>query len=71
MQQSVRLTQIIEHPKYDDRRIVDDIALLRLATPIRMSDKVGAVCLTKSRPDPGKRCYITGKTCDKCEHLKK
>ncbi|XP_031573889.1 chymotrypsin-like protease CTRL-1 [Actinia tenebrosa] len=60
VQQTVRLTQIIEHPSYDNRRIVNDIALLRLAKPIQMSDKVGAVCLTKSRPDPGKRCYITG-----------
>ncbi|EDO44208.1 predicted protein, partial [Nematostella vectensis] len=62
VQQSLRLSQIIEHPKYNDRRIVNDIALIELATPVQFDSagKVGTVCLTDQRPAPGKRCYITG-----------
>ncbi|KAK3742056.1 hypothetical protein QZH41_015744, partial [Actinostola sp. cb2023] len=60
VQQTVRLSQIIEHPNYDSQRLNNDIALLKLASPVQMSDKVGAVCLTKQKPAPGKKCYITG-----------
>ncbi|XP_020915558.2 chymotrypsinogen A, partial [Exaiptasia diaphana] len=60
VQQTIRVSHFIKHPSYDDRRINNDIALLRLASPVQMSDKVGAVCLTKIKPQPGKKCYITG-----------
>jgi len=60
VQQTVRVSQIIEHPKYDSRIINNDIALLKLASPVKLSAKVGTVCLTKTKPSTGKKCYITG-----------
>ncbi|XP_031550564.1 chymotrypsinogen B-like isoform X2 [Actinia tenebrosa] len=60
VQQTARVSKIIEHPKYASRPTRNDIALLKLSRPVRMSDKVASVCLTEAKPPPGTKCYITG-----------
>ncbi|KXJ19654.1 chymotrypsin B [Exaiptasia diaphana] len=60
VQQTIRIAKIITHPKWDRRRLINDIALLELQTPVKMSGKVSPVCLTDQKPAAGKKCYITG-----------
>lgn len=62
VQQTIQVSKIIEHPQYDSLKLINDIALLKLESSIKMSDKVIAACLTTSRPSPGQNCYITGTT---------
>ena len=57
------IAKIIVHPKWDARRLNNDIALLQLTTPIKFdtSDyRVSPVCLPKNDPPVGSNCYITG-----------
>ncbi|EDO44207.1 predicted protein, partial [Nematostella vectensis] len=62
VEKTIRVSQVLEHPRYDSQRDVNDIALIELATPVEFDSagKVGTVCLTNQRPAPGKQCYITG-----------
>ena len=41
----IRIENISIHPRYSRRTITNDIALIRLATPARMSRNVQLVCL--------------------------
>lgn len=58
--------EIIIHPQYDPTTLNNDIALLRLHTPVTLSDRIGLVCLPASMPCsmhhliPGKSGIVTG-----------
>lgn len=41
----VKVARTIIHPSYDSTRIVNDLALLRLDSPVPMTEKVRPVCL--------------------------
>ena len=43
------------------RHLKNDIALLQLDRPVKLSDKVSTVCLPNQAPDLKANCYITGK----------
>ncbi|XP_041960242.1 prostasin-like isoform X1 [Alosa sapidissima] len=58
---SRRLSQIISHPSYD-RDTNNDIALLRLSTPVNFTDYVSPVCLAASGSEfsTGTNSWVTG-----------
>ncbi|XP_078381475.1 transmembrane protease serine 9-like [Oculina patagonica] len=57
-----RINKIIMHAGFSMSHLRDDIALLRLAVPVKLDRNVGTVCFPKSgsRVSPGTRCWISG-----------
>ncbi|XP_030878977.1 transmembrane protease serine 2-like, partial [Leptonychotes weddellii] len=57
-----RVGKVISHPNYDSKTKSNDIALMKLQTPLTFNDKVKPVCL----PNPGmmlepdQSCWISG-----------
>lgn len=51
------------HENFALRHLRHDIAVLTLARPVQLSDKVSTVCLpqTGQQVASGTKCYITGK----------
>ena len=62
VQQAIRVHQVFAHEGFSYSHLKNDIALLKLATPAMLSDKVNTVCLPEqgSRIAAGHQCYITG-----------
>lgn len=62
VQQSIKVEQLFAHEDFSMAHLKNDIALLKLKTPVMLSDKVNTVCLPEqgSRVGDGKICYITG-----------
>jgi len=62
VQQEIKVKQLFAHEGFSMQHLKNDIALLQLATPAKLSDKVNTVCLPVqgSRIPDGHRCYITG-----------
>ncbi|XP_044037531.1 serine protease 27-like [Siniperca chuatsi] len=56
------LSQIIRHPNYADTSINDDIALLKLSSPVVFTDYIKPVCLSAggSVYNAGTTCWVTG-----------
>ncbi|KAG9263113.1 transmembrane protease serine 2 [Astyanax mexicanus] len=56
------VSHIISHAGYDSRTNDNDIALMKLSTPLRLSSSVGPVCLPSAGLDfsAPRECYITG-----------
>ena len=64
VQETIDVTQVIYHSRFNFSTLKNDVALLKLAKPITPSYKVNTVCLPKNGRDqisPGKNCFITGK----------
>jgi len=55
-----RASQIFVHPGFSYRHFQNDVAVIRLATPIRFNQAVQPICLPKSAARVGQPCYITG-----------
>ncbi len=49
----VLVKQVIKHPKYDDSNNLNDIAILKLASPVQLDQNVQLACL----PNPNVRNY--------------
>ena len=62
VQQKIKVKQLFAHEGFSMQHLKNDIALLQLATPAKLSDKVNTVCLPAqgSRIPDGHKCYITG-----------
>ena len=62
-EQQYTVTKIVMHPNYDSSTINNDIALMKLSSPVIMNDHVNTVCLpnTTDAVSDGAHCYITGK----------
>jgi len=54
------VAQVFRHQDYDPRHLNNDIALLKLSTPVLFNKYVKPVCLPTEEVDPGTDCYITG-----------
>ncbi|XP_078380606.1 chymotrypsinogen B-like [Oculina patagonica] len=57
-----RVNKIIVHAGFSMSYLRNDVALLRLAVPVKLDGKVGTVCFPKSGSgvSPGTRCWISG-----------
>ncbi|KAI2656416.1 Chymotrypsin-like protease CTRL-1 [Labeo rohita] len=57
-----RISQVITHPLYNRATINNDIALLKLASPVTLTPRISPVCLAPSNINilPGTRCFTTG-----------
>ncbi len=62
VQQMIKVDKIFAHEGFSYAHMKNDIALLKLSTPVKLSDKVNTVCLPAqgSRIPDGYNCYITG-----------
>uniref|UniRef100_A0A673L6L5 Chymotrypsin-like protease CTRL-1 n=1 Tax=Sinocyclocheilus rhinocerous TaxID=307959 RepID=A0A673L6L5_9TELE len=54
--------QVITHPLYSSTTINNDIALLKLSSPVTLTPRISPVCLAPSTINilPGTRCFTTG-----------
>nr|XP_036870732.1 transmembrane protease serine 2 isoform X2 [Manis javanica]XP_036870734.1 transmembrane protease serine 2 isoform X2 [Manis javanica]XP_036870735.1 transmembrane protease serine 2 isoform X2 [Manis javanica]XP_036870736.1 transmembrane protease serine 2 isoform X2 [Manis javanica]XP_036870737.1 transmembrane protease serine 2 isoform X2 [Manis javanica] len=57
-----RVEKVISHPNYDSQTKNNDIALMKLQTPLTLSDEVGPVCLPNPGMtlEPAQACWISG-----------
>lgn len=62
VQQTIKVRALFSHEDFSMQHLKNDIALLHLSQPAKLSDKVNPVCLPvqESEISAGHRCYITG-----------
>ncbi|KAK0131954.1 Chymotrypsin-like protease CTRL-1 [Merluccius polli] len=69
--QVVSIARAITHPYFNSQNFNNDITLLKLSSPARMTSRVSPVCLasSSSNPSAGTRCVTTGwgRTGQTCE----
>ncbi|XP_070628019.1 chymotrypsinogen B-like [Bos indicus] len=60
--QVLRVAEVFEHPQWDLRAVRNDVALLKLAAPARLSAAVAPVCLPSADTSfpTGSLCTVTG-----------
>ena len=67
----IDVAAVCYHEGFSMKHIQNDIALLTLAKPVVLSDRINIVCLPQqSRQVPaGTNCYITGSQSKSCTHV--
>ena len=63
-QQRIQAIRIIKHPQYKKGGdLNNDVALIELASPLRLNDRVVKACMPSEGvyPTAGKNCYLAGK----------
>ena len=67
----IDVAAVCYHEGFSMKHIQNDIALLTLAKPVMLSDRINTVCLPQqSRQVPaGTNCYITGSQSKSCTHV--
>ena len=60
VQQVIQVTRIYKHTGFKLYNYRDDIALLKLERPAKLSSKVNLACLPKSEAVVGDKCYVSG-----------
>ncbi|XP_007945507.2 transmembrane protease serine 2 [Orycteropus afer afer] len=60
--QGYRVEKVISHPNYDSKTKNNDIALMKLQTPLTFNDRIRPVCLPNPGMmlDPTQTCWISG-----------
>uniref|UniRef100_A0A671Q1V9 Chymotrypsin B-like n=1 Tax=Sinocyclocheilus anshuiensis TaxID=1608454 RepID=A0A671Q1V9_9TELE len=58
----IQVKLVITHPLYSSTTINNDIALLKLSSPVTLTPRISPVCLAPSTISilPGTRCFTTG-----------
>jgi len=59
-EQTRRVAEIYKHPNYSSSPSRYDFALMRLESPVEMTECVGTACLPTQDVAPGTECYTTG-----------
>ena len=60
-EQELSAKAIYRHPHYDSTSHRNDIALIYLATPVKINERVRPICLPKiEQTQPGKKCAVAG-----------
>jgi len=54
------VAKVLRNPGYSPRNLNNDIALLKLRTPVAFNKYVKPICLPKRNAPVGTECYITG-----------
>ncbi|XP_067933137.1 atrial natriuretic peptide-converting enzyme-like [Watersipora subatra] len=55
-----RISKIFQYPNYDQTTTDGDVALMKLAQPIALSDDVLPICLPARHRSDNTKCYVTG-----------
>jgi len=57
-----KIERIVVHPKYSNTQLTNDIALIKLKDPAKLSTRVQTICLPPrgTSPSIGSRCYLSG-----------
>lgn len=56
----INVEQVFRHEDYDPSTLNNDIAMLKLAKPVRFNKYVSPICLPKAKVPVGSKCFITG-----------
>jgi len=63
-EQVLEISEIHVHPKYNPSKVVYDITLLKLKTPVSFTDHISPICLPaalqEDLPDAGSNVFVTG-----------
>lgn len=59
-EQDLRVSRVVKHPSYNPRTMNNDIAMFKLAQPVRFNKYVQPACLPTGDAPVGSTCYITG-----------
>jgi len=58
------ISEVHQHPKYDSRKLVNDIAVMKLKNPVNFTDHISPICLPavqgEDLPAAGTNIFITG-----------
>ncbi|XP_062322651.1 chymotrypsin-like protease CTRL-1 [Osmerus eperlanus] len=54
------IARAITHPYYNSQNFNNDVTLLKLSSPVQMTNRVSPVCLASSNFNSGTRCVTTG-----------
>ncbi|XP_046894493.1 chymotrypsin-like protease CTRL-1 [Hypomesus transpacificus] len=54
------IARAITHPYYNSQNFNNDVTLLRLSSPVQMTNRVSPVCLASFNFNSGTRCVTTG-----------
>ncbi|XP_028396414.1 MAM and LDL-receptor class A domain-containing protein 2-like [Dendronephthya gigantea] len=57
---SIARNGITVHPRYNSRRTDYDIAVIKLSTPVKYTQRIKPVCINSGVDFTGQRCYISG-----------
>ncbi|KTG40668.1 hypothetical protein cypCar_00030446 [Cyprinus carpio] len=57
-----KISKVITHPNYNKQTTNNDVALLKLSSPVQMTSRISPICLPSSFTSirPGTLCVITG-----------
>jgi secreted trypsin-like serine protease len=59
-QQVIQVKKIFKHTGFLLYHYKDDIALLQLERPVKLSSKVNVACLPTAEAQVGDKCYVSG-----------
>jgi len=57
---TVKVAKVFRHQQYNPHKVDNDITLLKLSKPVKLTKYVIPACLPTLDPPAGKDCYITG-----------
>lgn len=59
-EEAISVSKWISHPNYDNNRLTNDIALVKLSRSVTLSNKIQKICLATQEPSYGQNGVVTG-----------